>query len=82
MTNQQLKDYEKVQPICALDVYIDDGHYGTYGEISIEDAISDIDYLLDNALAELTQSYPQGEYKKELQRRVRSAKWFLKKYQK
>lgn len=85
MTKQQIKDYEKVQSIDILKMWIETKaepeYYGkTLEELPLEFAISDIDTLLDNTLTELQCSWGDTEYRKHLQATARKAKAFLKKY--
>ena len=85
MTRQQLKDYEKVQPIDILKMWTETKaepeHYGkTLDELPLECAVSDIDSLLDNTLTELNCTFGDTDYRKELQATARKAKAFLRKY--
>lgn len=83
MTKQQIKDYEKVQPIDILKMWTEwvPGYEGwALEELPLDCAISDIDSLLDNTLTELNCTWGDSEYRKHLQATARKAKWFLKKY--
>ena len=85
MTKQQLKDYEKVQSLEILKMWTEwtPEYKGcTLEDLPLECAISDIDSLLDNTMAELNQGFPHGDYLKELQATARKAKAFLRKYNK
>lgn len=85
MTKQQLKDYEKVQPTELLELWIEcEPEYANYTleTLPLHCAISDIDSLLDNTLAELREVWGDTEYRKYLLAKARKAIAFLKKYQK
>ena len=94
MTKQQLKDYDKVVTTGHLDVYLDTNpiEYGVdhpvncYEDIPLRCALSDMDTFIDNWTTELNLEYFDDEdpedvaREKELRRRIRAAKWFIKKY--
>lgn len=78
MTKQQIKDYEKVQSLTYLKMWVDDGNPDSVPDEELEKlplkyAISDIDYLANNLLADNDNSDKQ---------QLKRAKWFLKKYAK
>lgn len=78
MTKQQIKDYKRVQSLTYLKMWIDDGNPDSVTDDELEKlplkyAISDIDYLADNLLADNDNSDKQ---------QLKRAKWFLKKYAK
>jgi hypothetical protein len=84
MTRQQIKDYEKVQSVVLLKMWIDAGNPDSVKDeelekLTIRYAISDIDSLLDNTQAELQCTYDE-EDRKMLLTKARKAKWFLRKY--
>lgn len=84
MTKQQIKDYDKVQTTILLKMWINDGNPDSVKDeelekLPIEYAVSDIDCLLDNTLAELRETY-NAEGRKRLQATARRARAFLKKY--
>lgn len=83
MTKQQIKDYEKVQPLEILKMWTEwTPEYKGYTleTLPIDCAISDIDSLLDNTQAELRGMWSDDVRFKELKTTARKAKWFLKKY--
>lgn len=72
MTKQQIKDYEKVQSIDILELWIqcDERYKGmTLDELPIECAISDMEMVVLD-----------GEDAFHTKEEVRKAKWFMKKY--
>lgn len=85
MTKQQIKDYEKVQPVEILKMWTEwtpEYKGWTLEALPLECAISDIDSLLDNTMTELNDIFPEGDYYKELKATARKARTFLKKYNK
>lgn len=78
MTKQQIKDYEKVQWLGFLKMWINDGNPDSVKDEELEDlpleyAISDIDCLEDNLSADYDHCDKQ---------QLRTARWFLRKYRK
>lgn len=86
MTKQQLKDYEKVQSTILLAMWINDGCPDSVPEsellkLHIKYAISDIDSLADNIMAELPDyDYSDDKYYVEKEKQLKLAKQFLRKY--
>ena len=81
VTKQVLRDYDKVQPVCLLGMWISDGNPDSVPEsellkLPLKNAISDIDSTLDNLQAEVYW----GDDDEEHRRRIRHAKAFLRKY--
>lgn len=71
MTKQQIKDYEKVQPIDILELWKYDG-YASVEEIPLKCAISDMEMIICDADAD--------NFGEDTARVVSKAKAFLKKY--
>ena len=76
MTKKQIKDYEKVQSLTYLKMWIDDGNPDSVPDEDLESlslacAVSDIDYLIDNLLADQDNCDKQ---------QLKKARWFLRKY--
>ena len=74
MTKQQIKDYQKVQSIDILGLWLQwDERYKemTLEELPIRCAISDMEMIISDGVE-------SGHTKEE----VKAAKWFLKKYAK
>ena len=89
MTKQQLKDYEKVQPLILLAMWVSDGSPDSVPEsellkLPLDYAISDIDSMVDNARAELGGYAPDPdcEYEMEVYKRMKAGERFLRKYRK
>ena len=87
MTKQQLKDYEKVQSLILLAMWVSDGSPDSVPEsellkLPLDYAISDIDSMVDNARAELGGYEPETEYEMEVYRRMKAGERFLRKYRK
>lgn len=87
MTKQQLKDYEKVQPLILLAMWVSDGDPDSVPEsellkLPLDCAISDIDSMVDNARAELGGYEPDTEYEWEIYKRMKAGERFLRKYRK
>lgn len=71
MTDQQIKDYKKVQSIDILELWKCDG-YSSIEEIPLKCAISDMAMIVCDAEA--------NNFGDDTAKVVRMAKWFLRKY--
>lgn len=82
ITKQVLKDYEKVQSTECLKLWTGDDCCKDEEllKLPLGLALSDIDTQLDNMQYEVNEC--EGEERKKMQARIRSAKAFLKKYTK
>lgn len=84
MTKQQIKDYEKVQSIDIVKEWISGGGFAdsVLETLPIECAISDMEMVISDGEAELECWINFPEEYNIIKKRIKAAKWFIRKYSK
>lgn len=86
MTKQQIKDYENIQDLSYLKMWVCENCPDNVSDeellnIDLSCAVSDIEFLLDNTCAELRHACDVEE-ETRLKKKITMCKKFLRKYNK